>query len=100
MAEGEKKPLAALAVQHHQKHNENVEFLPEVKDHEKPNHPIKVLDTAQALHLLNGTNPKKCESTYYVGLSKRVGESSCSQRNETFLISIGKKLVATFRLLL
>lgn len=68
---GQKKPLVAFAIQQHQKPNENVQFLPELRSsfHAVPSMKsqialVKYFTHAHALHLLNGANQKKCENTH------------------------------------
>lgn len=82
---GQKMPLTASAIQQHQKPNENVKFLPELRTMKSQTALLKYFTRAHTLHFLNGMNQKKCESTYYVEIGKRVGESSSSKRNETLL---------------
>lgn len=93
---GQKKPSAASAAQQHQKPNENVQLLPELRTMKSQIALLKYFTQAHTLHLLNGANQKKCESTHYVGIGRRVGESSCSQRN-TFLISTDKQVSCNFQ---
>lgn len=82
---GQKKPSTASAIQQHQNPNENGKFLPELRTMKSQIALLKYFTHAHTLHLLNGMNQKKCESTYYVGMGKRVKESSSSKRNETLL---------------
>lgn len=80
---GQKKPSAASAIHQHQKPNPNVEFLPELRTMKSQIALLKYFTHAHTLHLLNGANQKKGESTHYVGMGKWVGESSSSRRQKT-----------------
>lgn len=56
---GQKKPSIASAIQQHQKPNENVKFLPELRTMKSQIALLKYFTHAQTLHLLNGANERK-----------------------------------------